>query len=113
MKAQSYSDGVCKFRDGCGGKCFLGALIPDSKYKPSLEEEGPASGLLLSRFNSNYKNKSKPFEYEDESFLRGLQNIHDNNEVHFFKEYLIDFANIHELTTPESKTPWAVKQVSL
>ena len=38
---------MCLYRDGNGGKCLIGAFIPDEAYRPCMEANGGYDALLM------------------------------------------------------------------
>lgn len=94
----------CLYRNDNGLKCAIGALIPDSMYKSSMENVPVA--VLIS-------NGEIP-ELFDESipavFLRQLQNIHDLKHPSQWKKSLEEFATVYILNllaTTETERPKA------
>ena len=41
-KSQRSEDGRCMYRDGKGGECFIGCLLPDDKYTPNMDRSAGA-----------------------------------------------------------------------
>lgn len=79
----------CMYRGIRGLKCAIGALIPDEKYSPAFEScmvEEPevceAAGI----------------SYEDVSFARGIQCVHDLCEPAYWFTELLRFAHRYSLS---------------
>ena len=83
--------GVCIYRAPVSKlKCAVGCLIPDRKYKPSIEglavNEGPVYSLL------GLKSTSKKI-----LFLKKIQLIHDNHDPSQWEGLFKSFAHKHKL----------------
>lgn len=59
----------CKLRTADGRKCAVGALIPDSRYRPEMEEW--SNGTIVNRLWP-----ASPPELED--YLSDVQMLHDD-----------------------------------
>ena len=90
----------CMYRTGDGLKCAIGALIPDERYYPKLENQGVDSKDVLEALG---------WSQDEITDLKGmaerLQNIHDNMPVGAWPKCLKQFAiqeglsaaKVHEL----------------
>lgn len=77
--------------------CFIGALIPDSKYKKEMEEVGGFWTILYDLreiFAFDTKN--------NHVFFADLQKIHDANEPSQWEHMLKLFAEEHKLIVPKN-----------
>jgi len=84
-------DMFCSYRGDEGRKCVIGALIPDDKYDPNMEERGVYS--LLIDFPECLD------VVDDEFFLTSLQQIHDRNLPISWKEKLYNLGKEWNLDT--------------
>lgn len=87
----------CKYRDGKGGMCAIGALIPDEMYNPAWDDVQIPVGDLPEEILS--------FIGGDRSLLYRLQKIHDhldswdeNGFSEFGEAELLSLAVTHNLT---------------
>jgi len=80
----------CYYRSPNGNRCFIGALIPDDRYKADFEN------IPLWEIKSRLKDILEPEEIK----LGELQSIHDSCDVDAWKHYLCEFARMNELTIP-------------
>jgi hypothetical protein len=67
-------DSACQYRTPDGGKCAIGALIPDDLYRPQYEHQG-VSTLLQPRHA--LKVVREAFKDVNLNLLRALQMAHD------------------------------------
>lgn len=107
---------TCAYRGKDGMMCAVGCLIPDELYSPGMEMgsiAGQGSQANLVRevlgklgFACDLGNFAG-----DLYFLSGLQNIHDRNDVKYWKSLLEKFAISYKLEIPNEaqETQVAVK----
>lgn len=87
------SSSACLYRDGKGGMCAAGCLIPDDKYDPKMEYEavvqfdGDDNSLL------GMAAKVILEEGHDIALVGQLQSIHDNQSVADWRYHLRELAN--------------------
>lgn len=82
----------CMYRCHDGTKCFIGALIPDEKYKPELENKGVSSIPVLAALGYYDRTfKASPLD------LFILQRIHDCKQPHEWEDEFKTFAKDHHL----------------
>lgn len=78
----------CMYRGKDGNKCFVGALIPDEIYNPSIEEHDAENAIdILFLFD----------KFQDHNLLDALQIIHDS-KFDNREEELMKLASIWGLT---------------
>lgn len=94
-RAWTESDG-CRLRANDGKKCFIGILIPDEEYAPSLETK-----VIM---NTDYLD-SMIIEPFGSLFLDKLRRIHDAYDPVNWAKHLRDFAKAYELKVPEEGSP--------
>ena len=77
---------MCAYRTPDGKKCFIGVLIPDSKYNPRIENKGVFAEDIkaLLPFSLNAK---------EHKFLGDLQQIHDSYVVEEWEEKFEEVAD--------------------
>ena len=80
----------CLYRAKDGRKCFIGVLIPDAEYDPTMEGDGIIQ----------IKSKLPCLQGLDVDRLNDLQIIHDAHPVEAWEEKLRDFALVYNLTVP-------------
>ena len=89
-------DGNCAYRGDDGSACFVGHLIPDSRYSEDLEELGVFDKALLKAIGARVRNNN---DYSN--FLMECQHAHDwaltPSEM---KDRLLDIATRHGLEIP-------------
>lgn len=75
--ALSESDlaGGCAYRGESGRKCAIGWLIPDRKYRKSIEGSAATDVNVLRSISATYKVSVD--RHEDTIFLGQLQTVHD------------------------------------
>ena len=78
----------CKYRDGSGGKCFVGALIKDEHYSPDLEQNSAAH----EKVRAAIKASGWPFSEGDLSFYVEMQSVHDEVPVDQWEDEFISIA---------------------
>ena len=94
-------DGVgnnCRYRTPEGLKCAAGCLIPDKKYRPSMEGEACFSERIA---NVLIKHNHDP------AFVAQLQGIHDNTPVDKWEKDFVQVATLYNLTVPDKETDHA------
>lgn len=79
----------CMYRAPDGARCFIGCLIPDSRYRTSFEGKGVNKDIL----------KAAGIVVSDMNFASQLQGIHDNDHDNW-PEALAEFAADFNLTVP-------------
>jgi hypothetical protein len=65
----------CAYRSPDGCKCAIGALIPDDRYDPSIEQLRVLESAVHSKLDSRYGEVTSLGDLE---FLNSLQGIHDS-----------------------------------
>jgi hypothetical protein len=93
---------TCSYRTSYGAKCFIGALIPDDKYK----EEFEAIGLCMLREDEGHEKNAKAkaitdaagIKKEQYEFAIALQNIHDAFDVEQWETQFKQLAAQYKLT---------------
>lgn len=95
----AYGGKVCQYRAEDGKKCFVGHLIPEDKYHPSLEgamiTDVPIIGIGLVPENSTLAR-----------LLRDCQAIHDQGfSVDTLEQRYKTFATQHRFTWPLEESP--------
>lgn len=78
-----------------GNKCFVGELIPDELYKPSMERNSVAS------LQADYHEIEELFKDVKQNLLGDLQSIHDGDSVSDWEEKLRWFGLYYKLEIPE------------
>lgn len=85
--------GACVYRGPNGTKCFIGALIPDDKYEPRMDDENiNASSRIIQEavgMNDNY---------EQVLLASKLQAIHDARDPSVWEYGFEELAISFELT---------------
>lgn len=94
LSSDDSSGASCMYRDPHGGRCFAGALIPDSAYHPGLE--GTTFEAL---FNLDPASRLPRWMKTHKSFIRDLQEIHDCYSRDCWGIELRRVANDHDLST--------------
>ena len=103
---QSQAYGNCLYRTDDGKKCFIGAIIPDELYEPSLEHRAGTAVLvslaLLPRINYDKMLESELNTWNDtQALIIRLQKIHDSIPVDQWDICLRKLAEEYHLTVPE------------
>lgn len=93
----SDEDGGCLYRHPDGRRCFVGVLISDEAYDPSIERrdvttDAVADALQASGIDVRYWTKQR---------LRDLQGIHDSHEPSDWPAELRLFGEINGLAVPQ------------
>ncbi len=87
----------CLYRAPNGDKCFIGCLIPDAVYDPSIEQH-TITDIALREVQKHLECTSGI----DENFLSDLQTIHDDSDVDQWEEEFETFAEDNGLVyTPK------------
>lgn len=93
-----FSDNTCRYRvPNSTLKCFIGCLIPDEKYNPSMEGGlgyNPEQ-IFDAIFGSHEINR------EDYFFLKCLQSIHDVYPVSKWELKFTQFSKNYNLIMPD------------
>lgn len=76
QKAKCAEDDLCMYRGPEGRKCFVGALISDEDYRPSMDDGSKPTGIEA--MVSEYPHLPQWMRDEVE-FLTKLQHVHDRN----------------------------------
>lgn len=94
QKCRSYDpdNGNCLYRGPGGTKCFIGALIPDDKYDPKMDEDRLAAGADCVREAAGYEGLSAT------NLACQLQGIHDSRAVEVWEEQFQEVAKDFNLT---------------
>lgn len=79
-------------------KCAIGCLIPFGSYTPELEGTNVFAVAVRDAFPRSLHINTEPMS-EDLVFLSHLQDIHDNQPVESWIEFLQDFAYQNGLDT--------------
>jgi hypothetical protein len=88
----------CAYRGKDGLKCAIGCLIPNRKYKPTMEGQSPREVLRHAGISARYK-------YVDDGLLRDLQSIHDDYHPVAWEKAFREIAIQYELKyTPPVKS---------
>ena len=93
IKSTNPLNGACVYRGPNGTKCFIGALIPDDKYEPRMDDENlSASSRIIQEAVGM-----------DDSYLQAfiaskLQVIHDMHDPSSWEEKFEELAYAHDLT---------------
>lgn len=87
---------TCLLKDGRGNSCFLGAFIPDEKYKYDLEGQG-ASYIINSDQLSQYFDIDGFPVAAKINFWRTLQSIHDDYAVKAWPDEFAQLARDFDL----------------
>ncbi len=85
----------CCYRNPDGNKCFVGELIPDELYKPSMERK---SILMVM---GDFPEIKTLFKDVNQDLLQDLQSVHDSDVISDWKEKLRWFGLHYKLEIPE------------
>lgn len=86
----------CRYRIGePPKKCFIGCLIPDEKYDPSMEGLSAINDRILSVIFDTTK-----IDELDKLFLLRLQKIHDDYIVSYWDDEFKNFSKNYNLIMP-------------
>lgn len=108
--AQAQAYGSCLYRSDDGKKCFIGAIIPNELYEPSLEHRAGTAVLislaLLPRIDYAKMLKSELYAWNDtQALIIRLQNIHDTIPVEHWDTSLRKLAEDYHLEIPTATVP--------
>lgn len=78
----------CVYRSPDGLKCAVGAIIPDDKYHPDMENVGVP--FINQRFDLGWSDKLC-------DLLDSLQSVHDDSPPERWVEGLVEVATIYNL----------------
>lgn len=95
MIIDSDGDPICYYRHPTEKlMCAVGAIIPKSKYDPSMEEQGPDATIFeqVGLWPMDYDAKIQ-------SILQSMQTHHDTSDVEDWYVLLGNLARRHDLTT--------------
>lgn len=76
---------TCVYRTAEGKACFVGLLIPDENYDPSLERDGVKHVMLYAPLLTQLHAEDGPAAY---GFALELQGVHDSHVRHHGSERL-------------------------
>lgn len=75
QKESSVFGAECAYRGDNGLKCAVGALIPDSLYKPEMEGKRASALMFFNHAVAEY------FGVDNGGFLDSLQTVHDSDWI--------------------------------
>lgn len=87
-------DEQCLYRSPCGARCVIGALIPNNKYCPAMDDN-KALNLNMAVINA-LKDVGYNMSHSMIDFLDRMQAIHDDNEYYVGNKHVI--ANLVHIT---------------
>jgi hypothetical protein len=82
-------DNTCRYRTQDGNRCFVGELIPDEKYSPTIEDT-PVGKHIISMIPDA--------TLSDIEFLQDMQTVHDNLPIREWQDGLRALADKYELS---------------
>ena len=101
----------CRYRDGTGNKCFVGALIADEDYNVCFDQDSMtpefAFGLRTNLSDGiatkfiGFLNALRDISTDDLKWLQFLQQVHDSHELFEYKDKLVEFAAKYSLQVPK------------
>jgi hypothetical protein len=99
----------CAYRNGTGGRCAIGLLIPDEVYDPAEMEGINAKHLARSSTKAGAFLRQLCVDIDCAEFLVNLQSAHDNatdeDDFHSAVEArLVGVAEKYDLAVPERAT---------
>lgn len=97
-KPHDPENSLCAYRSPDGLKCFMGVLLPDQNYDPSMDDEKS----VPTKTGIGYVKDFIPLDLSvSEEHLYRLQRIHDSWEPENWRSRLIAFATSQHLTVPQ------------
>ncbi|CAE6856724.1 hypothetical protein R75461_07750 [Paraburkholderia nemoris] len=88
----------CLYRDGHGGACAVGAIIPDALYCPTMEHKNLHALIEdIYRYGSTDQRVLAAVLQRNHGMLRALQHMHDGQPVHEWPRSLAGIADAYGL----------------
>jgi len=90
--------GQCRYRNGDGLRCAVGALIPDDRYFDEMDTHEDGSGMTAKHlFDNHLEAVRDDCQQADRSLVYRMQEIHDCVVPGGWKEACLQVAEQHRL----------------